>query len=132
MSLSGLRGRPVVLVFYPEDWSPVCSDQLALYQELRPEFARYDAQLVGISVDGIWCHLAFAQDRHLHFPLLADFEPKGEVSRLYGVYRDGDGTSERALYVIDRDGIIRWGYVSPVGINPGADGILRALEELPS
>jgi peroxiredoxin len=132
LSLSGLRGRPVVLVFYPEDWSPVCSDQLALYQELQPEFARYDAQLVGISVDGIWCHLAFARDRHLHFPLLADFEPKGEVSRLYGVYREGDGTSERALYVIDRDGIIRWGYVSPVGINPGADGILRALEELPS
>ena len=132
LSLSGLRGRPVVLVFYPEDWSPVCSDQLALYQELQPEFARYDAQLVGISVDGIWCHLAFAQDRHLHFPLLADFEPKGEVSRLYGVYREGDGTSERALYVIDRDGVIRWSYVSPVGINPGADGILRALEELPS
>jgi peroxiredoxin len=132
LSLSGLRGRPVVLVFYPEDWSPVCSDQLALYQELQPEFARYDAQLVGISVDGIWCHLAFAQDRHLRFPLLADFEPKGEVSRLYGVYREGDGTSERALYVIDRDGVIRWSYVSPVGINPGADGILKALEELPS
>jgi peroxiredoxin len=132
LSLSGLRGRPVVLVFYPEDWSPVCSDQLALYQELQSEFARYHAQLVGISVDGIWCHLAFAQDRHLHFPLLADFEPKGAVARLYGVYREGDGTSERALYVIDRDGIIRWGYVSPVGINPGADGILRALEELPS
>jgi peroxiredoxin len=132
LSLSGLRGRPVVLVFYPEDWSPVCSDQLALYQELQPEFARYDAQLVGISVDGIWCHLAFAQDRHLRFPLLADFEPKGEVSRLYGVYREGDGTSERALYVIDRDGVIRWSYVSPVGINPGADGILQALEELQS
>lgn len=131
LSLSGLRGRPVVLVFYPEDWSPVCSDQLALYQELMPEFARFDAQLVGISVDGIWSHLAFAQDRHLRFPLLADFEPKGEVSRLYGVYRSVDGTSERALYVIDRDGIVRWSYVSPVGINPGADGILRALEELP-
>jgi peroxiredoxin len=132
LTLSELRGRPVVLVFYPEDWSPVCSDQLALYQELLPEFGRFDAQLVGISVDGIWCHLAFAGDRRLHFPLLADFEPKGEVSRLYGVYRNGDGTSERALYVIDRDGIIRWSYVSPVGINPGADGILRALEELPS
>jgi peroxiredoxin len=132
LSLSELRGRPVVLVFYPEDWSPVCSDQLALYQELLPEFARFDAQLVGISVDGIWCHLAFAENRHLHFPLLADFEPKGEVSRLYGVYRNGDGTSERALYVIDRDGVIRWSYVSPVGVNPGADGILRALEELPS
>ena len=132
LSLSGLRGRPVVLVFYPEDWSPVCSDQLALYQELLPEFERFDAQLVGISVDGIWCHLAFAKDRHLHFPLLADFEPKGDVSRLYGVYRSGDGTSERALYVIDANGVITWTYVSPVGLNPGADGILRALEELPS
>ena len=132
LSLSELRGRPVVLVFYPEDWSPVCSDQLALYQELTPEFERFDAQLVGVSVDGIWCHLAFAQNRHLHFPLLADFEPKGEVSRLFGVYRSGDGTSERALYVIDRDGVISWSYVSPVGVNPGADGILRALEELPS
>jgi peroxiredoxin len=132
LSLTELRGRPTVLVFYPEDWSPVCSDQLALYQELLPEFARFEAQLVGISVDGIWSHLAFAKDRHLSFPLLADFEPKGKVSRLYGVYRNGDGTSERALYVIDRDGIIRWSYVSPVGVNPGADGILRALEELPS
>jgi peroxiredoxin len=132
LSLTGLRGRPVVLVFYPEDWSPVCSDQLALYQELLPEFERFDAQLVGISVDGIWCHLAFAKDRHLHFPLLADFEPKGEVSRLYGVYRSRDGTSERALYVIDANGIVTWSYVSPVGLNPGADGILRALEELPS
>jgi len=132
VSLSALRGRPVVLVFYPEDWSPVCSDQLALYQELLPEFERFDAQLVGISVDGKWCHLAFAENRHLEFPLLADFEPKGDVSRLYGVYRAGDGTSERALYVIDGDGVIRWSYVSPVSINPGADGILRALEELPT
>jgi peroxiredoxin len=132
LSLSALRGRPVVLVFYPEDWSPVCSDQLALYQQLQPEFGKFDAQLVGISVDGIWCHLAFAQARNVHFPLLADFEPKGEISRLYGVYRETDGTSERALYVIDRDGVVRWSFVSPVGVNPGADGILRALEELPS
>ena len=132
LSLSELRGRPVVLVFYPEDWSPVCSDQLTLYQELQSEFARFDAQLVGISVDGIWCHLAFAKDRHLQFPLLPDFEPKGAVSRLYGVYRDGDGTSERALFGIGRDGVISWSYLSPVGVNPGADGILKALEELPA
>jgi peroxiredoxin len=125
-----LRGRPTILVFYPEDWSPVCSDQLALYQELLPEFQRYDAELVGISVDGIWSHLAFARDRNLHFPLLSDFEPKGEVARTYGVYRDGEGTSERALFVIDSDGVVRWSYVSPVDINPGADGILRALEGL--
>jgi peroxiredoxin len=130
VSLGELRGRPVVLVFYPEDWSPVCSDQLALYQELLSEFRRFDAEVVGISVDGIWCHLAFAKDRNLHFPLLADFEPKGQVARTYGVYRSQDGTTERALYVIDADGIVRWSYVSPVGVNPGADGILRALDGL--
>jgi peroxiredoxin len=130
VSLGEFRGRPVILVFYPEDWSPVCSDQLALYQELLPEFHRFDAELVGISVDGIWCHLAFAKDRNLHFPLLADFEPKGEVARSYQVYRSQDGTTERALYVIDADGIVRWSYVSPVGVNPGADGILGALESL--
>jgi peroxiredoxin len=130
LALAELRGQPVILVFYPEDWSPVCSDQLALYQELLPEFKKFNAALLGISVDGIWSHLAFAKDRNLQFPLLADFEPKGEVAREYQVYRAIDGTSERALYVIDADGIVRWSYVSPVGINPGADGILRALESL--
>ena len=120
----------MILVFYPEDWSPVCSDQLALYQELLPEFEKFNAALLGISVDGIWSHLAFAKDRNLHFPLLADFEPKGAVARRYGVYREGDGFSERALFVIDGDGIVRWSHVSPIGVNPGADGILRALEAL--
>jgi peroxiredoxin len=132
VSLAEFRGQPLILAFYPEDWSPVCSDQLALYQELLPEFQRFDAALMGISVDGVWCHLAFAQDRNLHFPLLADFEPKGEVARAYQVYRHQDGTSERALYVIDAKGTVQWSYVSPVGVNPGADGILRALEGLDS
>lgn len=130
VSLGEFRGRPVILAFYPEDWSPVCSDQLALYQELLPEFRRFDAELLGISVDGIWSHLAFAENRNLHFPLLSDFEPKGKVARTYGAYRASDGTSERALFVINADGVVHWSYVSPVGINPGADGILRALEEL--
>ena len=130
VALSELRGRPVILAFYPGDWSPVCSDQLALYQELLPEFQRYDAALHGISVDSTWSHVAFAHDRNLHFPLLSDFEPKGEVSRAYQVYRAQDGTSERALFVIDADGIVRWSHLSPVGVNPGADGILRALDSL--
>jgi len=130
VSLSEFRGRPVVLVFYPADWSPVCSDQLALYNELLSEFSQFNAEIIGISVDGIWCHLAFSKDRKLRIPLLADFEPKGAVARQYGVYRDQDGESERALFVIDADGIIRWSYLSPVGINPGADGILKALEGL--
>jgi peroxiredoxin len=130
VSLSEFLGRPVILAFYPADWSPVCGDQMALYNEIMSEFARFDAELIGISVDGIWCHLAFAHDRKLRFPLLADFEPKGSVARQYAVYREHEGTSERALFVIDADGMIRWSYVSPVGINPGADGILRALEDL--
>jgi peroxiredoxin len=131
LSLSELRGRPVVLVFYPADWSPVCGDQVGLYNEMRTEFARYNAEILGVSVDGSWCHEAFAKDRHLHFPLLADFEPKGAVSKLYGAYRSNDGTSERALFVIDKNGVIAWSYVSPVAVNPGADGILDALEKLP-
>jgi peroxiredoxin len=128
--LSEFRGQPVILAFYPEDWSPVCSDQLGLYQAVVPEFQKFGAELIGISVDSAWSHLAFAKDRNLHFPLLSDFEPKGEVARSYQVYRAKDGTTERALFVIDAKGVIRWSYVSPVGINPGADGILRALEDL--
>jgi peroxiredoxin len=130
VSLSDFRGRRVILAFYPADWSPVCGDQMALYNEMLGEFHRLNAELLGISVDGVWCHLAFAHDRKLHFPLLADFEPKGQVARLYGAYRPDDGTSERALFVIDAAGVIRWSFVSPVGVNPGADGILRALELL--
>jgi peroxiredoxin len=130
ISLAELRGRPVILAFYPADWSPVCGDQMALYNQVLPEFTRLGAELLGISVDGSWCHRAFAEDRHLHFPLLADFEPKGDVARRYGVYRAAEGTSERALFVIDAEGIIRWSYCSPVGVNPGADGILDALERL--
>jgi peroxiredoxin len=131
LRLSELRGRPVVLVFYPADWSPVCGDQIGLYNELLAEFAQYQAQILGISVDGVWCHAAFTRDRKLHFPLLADFEPKGAVARLYNVYELRAGMSERALFVIDAQGIIRWRHVSPIGINPGADGILQALETLP-
>jgi peroxiredoxin len=130
VGLEEFRGRPVILAFYPADWSPVCGDQMGLYNEILPEFERHGAQLLGVSVDGAWCHAAFARDRKLHFPLLADFEPKGATARAYGVYRRGEGISERALFVIDAKGIVRWSYVSPLGVNPGADGILKALEGL--
>jgi peroxiredoxin len=132
VSLAEFRGAPVILVFYPADWSPVCGDQTALYNELLPEFRRFGASLIGISVDGVWCHLAFAKDRKFRFPLLADFEPKGAVARTYGVYRPAEGVSERALFVIDASGSIHWSFVSPIGVNPGADGILSALESLPA
>jgi len=129
MTLTELRGKPVVLAFYPADWSPVCGDQMALYNEILPEFREQGAELLGISVDSAWCHRAFADARKLRFPLLADFEPKGEVSRAYGAY-DNSGVSQRALFVIDASGVIRWSYLSPMGVNPGADGILAALERL--
>jgi peroxiredoxin len=128
--LEHFRGRPVVLVFYPADWSPVCGDQLTLYNEILPEFNKHAAQLIGISVDGVWCHLAFARDRNLHFPLLSDFEPKGEVARAYGVYQKQEGEAGRGLFVIDPEGVIVWSYLSPAGVNPGAAGILKALEGL--
>jgi peroxiredoxin len=124
------EGKPVILAFYPADWSPVCGDQMALYNEILSEFQSRGAELLGISVDGVWCHSAFAKDRKLHFPLLADFEPKGAVAQAYGAYRPEDGVTERALFVIDKDGIIRWSYCSPIGVNPGADGILDALDAL--
>jgi peroxiredoxin len=131
LKLSQLRGRPVVLVFYPADWSPVCGDQVALYNELLSEFKAFDAHLLGISVDGAWCHAAFAAERKLQFPLLADFEPKGAVARQYGAFEESGGFCKRALVVIDAAGIVRGSYVSPIGVNPGADGILAALEALP-
>jgi peroxiredoxin len=130
LNLRDFRGRRLVLAFYPADWSPVCGDQMVLYNELLPEFKRHGAELLGSSVDGVWCHIAFAKHNRFRFPLLADFQPKGGTARAYGVYRDHEGISERALFVIDEQGIIRWSYLSPIGVNPGADGILAALEEL--
>jgi peroxiredoxin len=126
--LSDFLGRPVILAFYPADFSPVCGDEMSLYNEILPEFKKYNAELLGISVDNVWSHLAFAKEKNLHFPILSDFNPKGEVSKLYNAYNEKDGVSERALYVVDRKGKIAWGYISPIGINPGADGILEALE----
>ena len=130
LRLSELRGNPVILAFYPADWSPVCGDQMALYNEALSAFSESRATLVGISVDGVWCHQAFAQSRKLRFSLLADFEPKGAVSRLYGAYDNESGTSKRALFVLDPAGKVWWSDLSPMAINPGADGILDALERL--
>jgi len=130
VSLSEFKGQPVILVFYPADWSPVCTDQLSLYNEILPEFKKFNAQILAISADGIWSHLAFAKDRKLTFPLLTDFEPKGKVSQLYGVYNKQAGESLRALFVIDRSGTICWSHLSPDDVNPGAEGILSALESL--
>jgi peroxiredoxin len=128
--LRDFRGRPVILVFYPADWEPVSSDQLAQYNDIVPQLRALDAELVGISVDAIWCHQAFAKMLRLRFLLLSDAYPRGAAARAYGVYRPRDGTSERALVVIDRTGIIRWRYVAPRDINPGIDGMLTVLEAL--
>ena len=130
LTLSDLRGKPVILAFYPADWSPVCGDQIALYNEMLKYFRKYNAEILGISVDGKWCHQAYTENRKIHFPLLSDFEPKGAVAKLYGVYDGKEGQCERALFVINSDGIIEWSYLSPRSVNPGADGIMEALENL--
>jgi peroxiredoxin len=131
INLSDLKGKPVILVFYPGDFTPVCGDQLTLYNELLWLFSEFDAQILGISIDDLEMHRAFSADRKLDFPLLADSDPLGEVARRYGVFDEESQTCERALFVIDRAGRIAWSYVSPRDVNPGADGILRALESLP-
>lgn len=130
VSLSDFKGQPVILAFYPADWSPVCGDELALFNQVLPEFKKYNAELLGISVDSAWSHMAYAQSRNLHFPLLSDYNPKGEVAAKYGVYLPKDGEAARALFVIDGKGVIRWSYLSPIEVSPGADGILNALENV--
>ena len=129
-ALHELRGKNVILAFYPGDWSPVCGDQMSLYNEMLKFFKKFNAELIGISVDSKWCHLAFMQARNLHFSLLADYEPKGDTAKKYGAYNHKVGQCERALFVIDGDGIMHWSYISPVSINPGADGIIEALENI--
>lgn len=131
VSLASYRGRLLILVFYPADFSPDCGDQLSLYNEILPEFEQAGAALLAVSVDNIYSHAAFHKSRNLHFPLGSDFEPKGAVTRQYGVYNETNGFSERALFLLDEEGIIRWSHVSPhTSVVPGADGILGALESL--
>lgn len=127
--LSELRGSPVALVFYPLDWSPGCSVQLELYQQEHDEFASRGIQLLGISVDSIYSHGAWAAVRGIRYPLLSDFQPRGETARAYNVWRDADGHSERALYLIDAQGIIRWTHVSErLKELPDFDELVAALD----
>lgn len=129
--LSDFRGRPVVLVFYPLDWSPGCSQQLDLYQSERAEFDRRGAQLLAISVDSIYSHGAWAAVRGISFPLLADFNPRGAVAKRYNVWREDDGFSERALYIVDPEGVIRYAHVSPFLHHvPDIYELFHALDEL--
>lgn len=131
ISLSDFKGKNVVLVFYPLDWSPGCSDQLSLYQNELAEFEKRHVQVIGISVDSIYSHGAWAAVRGITFPLLSDFHPKGQTARKYGIMRDSDGFSERALYVIDRDGIIRYKDISPeLSHIPDIYELFRQLEDL--
>jgi peroxiredoxin len=131
VSLSDFRGKNVVLVFYPLDWSPACSDQLSLYQSELAEFEKHDAVVIGISVDSLYSHGAWSAVRGLSFPLLADFHPNGEISKMYKVMRQTEGFSERALYIIDRQGIIRYSHVSPLIHHiPDIYELFEQLEEI--
>jgi peroxiredoxin len=130
VSLTDLRGRRVILVFFPAAFEPVSREQLTLYQEYLASFERLDAVLLGISTDHTWSHVAFARAADIHYPLLADAHPKGAVSRAYGVYDEQAGASARALFVLDERGVIHWSHTGPAAINPGVGGILTALEAM--
>lgn len=130
LSLYNYERRRIILVFYPADWSPVCGDQLILYNEMIELFDKMNTQVLGISVDSKWCHASFREHRNINFPLLSDFEPKGEIARTYGVYNSQTGESERALFVVDENKVIQWSFLAEPQTNPGADGILSALERL--
>ena len=130
ISLSDLKGKSVILVFYPADFTSVCTSQLSLYNEIKTQGLFDDAELLGISVDGIEKHKDFSKSLDLTYSLLADSDPNGEISRRYGVFNEKTNLSERALFVINPEGKIHWSYLSPIGINPGAEGILDALEAL--
>jgi peroxiredoxin len=129
VSLADYRGRTVVLVFYPADFSRVCTDQLSVYQEVLPQFEEAGTQLVGISLDGAFCHKAFQDHQGLTIPLLADFHPKGEVAKAYGVWSEQHGVAGRALVMVGPDGVVQWSYMSPPLEVPGANLIFDALEQ---
>ena len=129
VSLADFRGRTVVLAFYPADFSPVCTDQLSVYQEVLPQLEEAGAELVGISVDGAFCHKAFREHQGLTIPLLADFHPKGEVARAYGVWSEDYGVAGRALVMVGPDGVVQWSHRSPPLEIPGANLIFDALEQ---
>jgi peroxiredoxin len=129
VSLADFRGSTVVLVFYPADFSPVCTDQLSVYQEVLGELEARGTQLVGISVDGAFCHKAFQGHLNLTIPLLADFHPKGEVARAYGVWSEKYGVSGRALVMVGPDGTVEWSYRSDPLEVPGANLIFDALDQ---
>jgi peroxiredoxin (alkyl hydroperoxide reductase subunit C) len=129
VTLRDLRGETTVLVFYPLDFSPVCTDQLSIYQELIGDFESRGVKLYGVSVDSSYAHKAFRDKLNLTIPLLADFEPKGQVARSFGVYNEDYGTARRALVMIGPDGVVRWAYCSPSALEiPGANLIFDALE----
>ena len=129
VSLADFRGRTVVLVFYPSDFSPVCTDQLSVYQEVLPQLEEAGARLVGISVDGAFCHKAFQQHQGLTIPLLADFHPKGEVAKAYGVWSEDHGVARRSLVMVGPEGTVEWAHLSPPLEVPGANLIFDALEQ---
>ena len=129
VSLADFRGQTVVLVFYPADFSPVCTDQLNIYQEVLDQLEERGAKVIGISVDGSFCHKAFRDHLNLTIPLLADFHPKGEVSRAYGVWCEDYGVASRALVMVGPEGDVRWTYMSAALEVPGANLIFDALDE---
>ena len=122
-----LKGRTTVLVFFPFAFSPVCTDQFSVYNEVLDEFEARSAQLYGVSCDATWSLHAFRKQLGVDIPMLSDFEPKGEACRAFGVYHPG-GFPQRALVIIDPQGVVAWSYEAdnPAEL-PGANLIFDGL-----
>jgi peroxiredoxin len=129
VSLSSFRGKKrVVIVFYPLDWSPVCTKEHACFVNDVARFDKLDAQVLGLSVDSVWSHKAYAEKMGIQYPLLADFQPRGAVAQKYGVFLEEKGITGRAISIIDREGKLAWHKNYEIPVVPSVDEVAKALE----
>jgi len=130
VKLSDYRGKNVVIVFYPLDWSPVCTKEHACFVNDMKRFEALDAQVLGISVDSAWSHKAFAEKLGIHYPLLADFHPRGAVADKFGVYFADKGITGRAIAIVDRRGNIAWFKNYDLPTQPEMNEVAEALAKV--
>jgi len=131
VKLSDFKGKKnVVIVFYPLDWSPVCTNEHACFVNELKRFESLDAQILGLSVDSVWSHKAYAEKMGIHYPLLADFHPRGAVAEKFGVYLAEKGITGRAIAIIDRKGNLAWFKNYDIPTVPDLQEVADALSKL--
>ena len=131
IKLSDFAGKKnVVLVFYPLDWSPVCTNEHASFVNGMKQFETLNAEVFGVSVDSVWSHKAFADKMHINYSLLADFHPKGAMSEKYGVYLADKGITGRSIFIIDKGGKVAWARNYDIPVVPDIKEVAAALAQV--